>query len=197
MILVLASSSPRRRELLARAGVAFEVVPAEVDEAPRPGEAPGALAARLARAKAEAVRRPDAFVLGADTIVVQGDRILGKPGDAVEAADMLRALSGRTHRVITATCLLAPDGAATERTCATEVDVVPLGDRDIAAYVGSGEWRGKAGGYAAQGIASAFIAGVRGSYTNVVGLPLAEVLRDLAEAGAPAADLARGVAVQP
>ncbi|HKA89027.1 MAG TPA: Maf family protein [Haliangiales bacterium] len=194
MKLVLASASPRRRELLARAGVSFEVAPAEVDETPRPGEAPRALAARLAHAKAEAARRPDAFVLGADTIVVLGERVLGKPEDAAEAAAMLRELSGRTHVVLTATCLLAPAGAAIERTCATEVDVVPLGERDIAAYVASGEWRGKAGGYAAQGIASAFIGAVRGSYTNVVGLPLAEVLADLARAGAPGADLARGAA---
>jgi septum formation protein len=193
--LILASASPRRRELLARAGVAFEAVAADVDETPRPGETPRALAARLARAKAEAVRRPDAFVLGADTIVVLGDRILGKPEDAADAAEMLRALAGRTHAVMTSTCVLVPGGAAIERTCATEVDVLPLAERDVAAYVASGEWRGKAGGYAAQGIASAFVAAVRGSYTNVVGLPLAEVLADLRQAGAPGADLARGVAV--
>jgi septum formation protein len=196
MTLVLASTSPRRRDLLARAGVTFEAASTEVDESPRPGEAPGALAARLARAKAEAVRRPDAFVLGADTIVVLGTRILGKPADEAEAADMLRLLGGRTHAVMTATCLLLPrpGGGAIERVCTTEVDMVPIDGRDVAAYVAGGEWRGKAGGYAAQGIASAFIAAVRGSYTNVVGLPLAEVIADLRAAGAPAADLARGVA---
>src|SRR5262249_28011768 len=136
--LILASASPRRAELLGRAGVPFAIVPADVDEAQRPGEAPVAYAARLARAKAEAVRPPDAFVLGAATIVVIDALVLGKPEDAADAASMLRRLRGRTHRVVTATCLLCPAGDAMARTTSTEVDVLPLADADVAAYVASG-----------------------------------------------------------
>ena len=192
MTLILASASARRRELLARAGVIFEVMPAEIDERPREGEAPAACAARLAREKAEAVRRPGELVLGADTVVVVDGRMLGKPKGENEAAAMLLALSGRTHVVLTGTCLLVPGGEAIARVCSTEVDVVPLSDRDLAGYLASGEWKGKAGAYAVQGIAAAFIAAVRGSFTNVVGLPLAEVLADLRRAGEDGADLARG-----
>jgi nucleoside triphosphate pyrophosphatase len=193
LTLILASASPRRRELLARAGVTFEVVATEIDETPRRDETPAACAARLARAKAEAVRRPGELVLGADTVVVVDDRILGKPADENEATSMLLALSGRTHVVVTATCLLVPGEDSIARVCSTEVDVVPLSDRDLAGYLDTGEWKGKAGAYAVQGIAAAFIAAVRGSFTNVVGLPLAEVLADLRRAGAKGADLARGV----
>jgi septum formation protein len=193
LTLILASASARRRELLARAGVTFEVMPAEIDEQPLEGEVPAACAARLARAKAEAVRRPGELVLGADTVVVVDGRMLGKPNGENEAAGMLLALSGRTHVVLTGTCLLVPGGEAITRVCSTEVDIMPLSDRDLAGYLASGEWKGKAGAYAVQGIAAAFIAAVRGSFTNVVGLPLAEVLGDLRRAGEDGADLARGV----
>lgn len=193
--LVLASASPRRRELLQRAGVTFEVIEADVDEAMLAAEAPRAYAARVARAKAHtiAARRPDAWVLGADTIVVLAGEVLGKAADDAEAAHMIARLAGRSHQVTTAVCLLAPSNVE-EREIAvtTEVVLAPLDDREVAAYVATGEWRGKAGAYAAQGIAGAFVRELRGSYTNVVGLPLAEVLALLRAAGAPGADLARG-----
>jgi nucleoside triphosphate pyrophosphatase len=196
--LVLASSSPRRRELLQRAGLEFEVAPAEIDETPGPAETPRRYAERLAREKAEAVARahPDAWVLGADTVVVLDGAILGKAGDDEAAASMLRFLAGRTHLVMTATCLLGPGGIPWRaRLVSTEVAVRPLAEVEVAEYVKSGEWRGKAGAYAAQGIAAAFIVEVRGSYTNVVGLPLAEVVEDLRLSGAAVADFSRGTPV--
>ena len=194
--LVLASASPRRRELLARAGVAFVVVPAEVDETPRAGETPRAYAERVAadKARAAAAARPQAHVLAADTVVVLDDEILGKAADEGQAADMLRRLSGRTHVVLTATCLLSPGGAVHARAVATEVDVRPLAEEELAAYLDSEEWRGKAGAYAVQGIFAAFVTAIRGSYTNVVGLPLAEVIEDLRAAGAPGPNFADGEA---
>jgi septum formation protein len=189
--LVLASASPRRREMLERVGVPIEVRPADVDETPRPGEGPRAYVVRIAEAKLAAVRpaRGD-VVLAADTTVTIDGAILGKAADEHEAATMLRLLSGRVHQVITAFALT---GAAT-RTVATDVEMIALDDAAIAAYVASGEWRGKAGAYAIQGIAAAFIVAVRGSVTNVIGLPLVEVLAALREAGAPAADFAKGIA---
>lgn len=193
--LVLASASPRRRDLLQRAGVPFEVAPAEIDESARSGEAPAVYAQRIAAEKARAVfaTHPDAFVLAADTIVVVGGEILGKPRDEADARRMLERLSGRSHQVTTAVCLVSPDGAERCRVVTTEVDVRALRGEEIDAYLRSGEWRGKAGGYAVQGIASAFVTAIRGSYTNVVGLPLAEVLELLRAAGAPGADLSRGM----
>lgn len=198
MTLILASASPRRRELLARAGVPFEVAPADVDERQLPGETPEAHVARVAgdKATAAAARRPDAWVLAADTIVVLEGDVLGKAQDAAEATRMVARLAGRTHRVMTATCLLPPAGhagPARRFTVTTEVEMRPLAPAEVAAYVQSGEWQGKAGAYAAQGIAAAFVSAVRGSFTNVVGLPLSEVLVELARGGAPAGDLARGV----
>jgi septum formation protein len=190
--LILASASPRRRELLARAGVPFTVVAGDVDERRRPGEAPRAYAERLAEDKARAIAAPGDFVLAADTIVVLGDDVLEKAADGDEARAMLARLSGRAHVVITACFLLSPGGAAARVTVETEVVFRPLGAADLDGYVASGEWRGKAGAYAAQGIAAAFIPAIRGSYTNVVGLPLVEVLELLARAGAPGPDLARG-----
>jgi septum formation protein len=192
-LLVLASASPRRRELLARAGIAFDVDPADVDETMGAGEAPIAYAARVAADKAAVVRarRPADWVLAADTIVTLGADVLGKPEDARDAERMLRRLAGRAHVVTTAVRLAGP-GADEAFATSTEVVLRAVTDGEIAGYVASGEWRGKAGGYAAQGIAAAFITELRGSYTSVVGLPLAETIQLLARTGAAAADLARG-----
>src|SRR5690242_7253110 len=151
--LILASASPRRRELLERVGLALEVRPADVDETPLPGEAPRAYVARVARAKAQALARPGAWVLAADTTVTIDGAILGKAADGAEAAAMLRRLSGRVHEVITAFTLLGD--AARDEVVASEVELVALDEPTIAAYVASGEWRGKAGAYAIQGIGAA------------------------------------------
>jgi septum formation protein len=188
--LVLASASPRRRALLAQVGVEPDAVrPAEIDEAPRKGELPRPHAERLAREKAAAVAAAldgSAMVLAADTVVSAGRRILGKPADEAEARHMLRLLSGRRHRVTTAVRLLHPRGVSA-RTVETRVKVKRLSDCELEAYIASGEWRGKAGGYAIQGIAAAFVPEIIGSYTNVVGLPLAETVALLAGAGYPVA----------
>ncbi len=193
--LILASASPRRRELLARVGIAFEVDAADVDETRRGGESPTDYALRVAGDKAAAVaaRHPGDFVLAADTIVVVGTSVLGKAADEGEARKMLERIGGRSHTVTTAVCLLLPGGKPRRSVTSTEVVVRPIARPEIDAYLASGEWRGKAGAYAAQGIAAGFITGIRGSYTNVVGLPLAEVVVALQQAGAPGADLARGI----
>jgi septum formation protein len=175
--IVLASASPRRRELLLAAGFAVEVRPAAVDETPLPGEPPAACVARLARAKAWAVAaQPGEIVLGADTTVVVDDVMLAKPADDAEAAALLRRLSGRGHQVLTGVCLRRGARQA-EAVEATEVWFDPLGEADIAAYVASGEPRDKAGAYAIQGRAARFIPRIAGSYSNVVGLPIAAVWR--------------------
>jgi septum formation protein len=174
--------------MLERVGVAIEVRPADVDETPHANEEPRAYVARIAEAKLAAVSAD--FVLAADTTVTIDGKILGKAESPDEAAAMLRALSGRVHQVITAFALTR----AGTRTVSTEVEMIDLDDAAIAAYVASGEWRGKAGAYAIQGIAAAFIVGVRGSVTNVIGLPLVEVLAALRDAGAPTADFAKGIA---
>lgn len=195
--LILASASPRRHELLARAGVPFSIHPAHVDEQPQTGEPPQAYVERVAHDKALAASRihKDAWILGADTTVVLDNEILGKADDEGHAASMLRRLAGRTHIVMTAICLGAPGGAMRRRfTTMTEVDLRALKDAEIAAYLASGEWRGKAGAYAIQGIAAALVCAIRGSYTNVVGLPLCEVLEALDACGAPGAHLAAGSA---
>ncbi len=192
--LLLASASPRRRELLERVGVPLEVRPADVDEAAHAGEAPDDYVARIARAKAHAVARAGGqWVLAADTTVTVERAILGKAESDGEAADMLRALSGRVHQVITAFAIVGDD-VVREGVVSTDVAVVPLDAQAIADYVASGEWRGKAGAYAIQGIAAAFVRSVRGSVTNVIGLPLVEVLDALRAVGAPSARLAHGVA---
>ena len=191
--LLLASASPRRRELLERVGVTLEVRPADVDETPHAGEEPDVYVARIARAKAQAVaRRPGQWVLAADTTVTIDGAILGKAFSDPEAAAMLRQLSGRTHQVITGYAILGDD-VLEEAIVATDVAVVPLDDAMVAEYVASGEWRGKAGAYAIQGIGAALVRSVRGSVTNVIGLPLVEVLEMLRKAGAPSARLAAGV----
>jgi septum formation protein len=180
--LVLASASPRRRELLARLELDFEVRPTGTDETPHPGEAPEAHVLRLAAAKANAAALPGEMVLGADTIVVVDGEILGKPGDDEEARAMLRRLSGRDHEVWTGVALaVRAEGAEPElhsRSCRTLVRFRALTDADIDAYVATGEPADKAGAYGIQGGAAAFVESIEGDYDNVVGLPLATV-RDL------------------
>jgi septum formation protein len=184
--LILASASPRRRELLARAGIACEVVPSDVPEVPRPGETPEAFGQRLAREKAMEVagRRPGAYVLGADTVVVIDDSILGKPCDPADARRMLRALSGRMHRVLTAVALVAPDGALQEVVVQSEVEFRRLTAEEIDGYLASGEPFDKAGAYAVQGEGGKFVQQVRGSYSNVVGLPM-EAVTELLRCAVP------------
>jgi septum formation protein len=191
-MLVLASASPRRRELLERAGVTFTVRPTHADETQHQGEAALAYVRRVATAKAAAaIRRVDQWALAADTIVVIDGLVLGKADDEREAAAMLARLAGRTHQVTTAVALHGPGGEhAFEVT--SDVDVVALDDAGIADYVASGEWRGKAGAYAVQGIGGALVRSVRGSVTNVIGLPLVETLELLRATGAADVSLARG-----
>ena len=183
-MLLLASASPRRCDLLAQAGFSFRVDSIPVAEERRPGEDPTQMAQRLAREKAEAVfhaRQPGTafpgeplLVLGADTIVVCDEEVLGKPADDADALRMLRLLAGRTHRVITGVCLISAAGAAVASE-STRVTMLPLSEEQIRAYVASGEPRGKAGAYAIQGRASRWIPRISGCYFNVVGLPLALV----------------------
>ena len=178
--LVLASASPRRRALLEQIGYAPDAVePAALDEAVLPGERPEAHAARLAQAKAEAVaaRHPGAFVLGADTVVACGRRILDKAETEERARRCLSLLSGRRHRVYGGVTVIDPAGRAVSRLVRTAVAFKRLSEDEMAAYLASGEWRGKAGGYAIQGRAAAFVRFVGGSYSNVVGLPLHETYR--------------------
>ena len=192
--LVLASGSPRRVTLINQAGIDPDALrPANIDETPKRGELPRACANRLARAKAEAalqlVKLDDdlagAYVLAADTVVAVGRRILPKAELLDEAAQCLRLLSGRNHRVHTAICLVTPNEAFRQRLVETRVRFKRLSEDDIEAYLASGEWRGKAGGYAAQGIAGSFIVKIVGSYSNVVGLPLYEVTTLLSGEGFP------------
>jgi septum formation protein len=203
MRLVLASASPRRAELLRSAGFAFEILAVDLDERVHDGEAPAAYVARLARDKAGAAMQrfeeraqrschgpersalDDLVVLGADTAVVVDGTILGKPRDDRDAAAMLVALSGRRHEVLTGVCLRSSKGER-GRVETTGVYMSDLTPDDIAWYVASGEGRDKAGGYAVQGLASRFVTGIEGSYSNVVGLPIATVatlLRELASGG--------------
>jgi len=189
--LILASASPRRLKLLAQAGITPDaVVPADIDESPLPQERPRALAERLACSKAEAVadQYPDDYVLAADTVVAMGIRALEKPADAKEAAKFLSKLSGRRHRVIGGVCGIAPGGVMRAKTIVTQVRFKRLTEAEIAAYIKSDEWQGKAGGYAIQGAAGALIPWINGSYTNVVGLALTEtcgLLQGLGYGGGP------------
>lgn len=184
MRLILGSASPRRRELLAQIGVTpDEVRPADIDETPRKGELPRAYALRLAEEKARAITSDD-LILTADTVVAVGRRILEKPVDEAEAVKFLLLLSGRRHRVITGVALRHGERFWTRRVEA-QVKFKRLSDEEISAYLRSGEWRGKAGGYAIQGIGAAFIPWMSGSYTAVVGLPLTEVAGLLQGAGYP------------
>ena len=203
-MIVLASASPRRQELLRNAGIPFTVRPADINETPLANESPRDCAERLAREKALAVfrNRPREYVLGADTIVVVDDIILGKPRDAEDAARMLRLLSDRTHAVITGVCLVGKKVASGQspvvgssagttedpelRTASetTLVTMCALSDDEIRAYVATGEPMDKAGAYAIQGMASRWIPRIEGDYSNVVGLPVARVYAMLREEGA-------------
>lgn len=193
-MLVLASSSPRRAELLRNAGIQFLVRPTDVSEDPLPGESAKTLAERLAAAKASAVysQYPSDYVLGADTVVVVDNHILGKPSDVADAARMLRLLSGRSHQVITGVCLFGPTPAERRpvqgspmswfkdvRSETTLVNMDELSEFEIESYVACGEPMDKAGAYAIQGIASRWIGRIEGDYSNVVGLPVALVHRML------------------
>jgi septum formation protein len=185
-LLVLASASPRRLDLLRQIGLDPDRVdPADIDEMPRPGELPSAHAMRLAEDKARAVmqRHPGAYVLAADTVVACGRRILPKPADPGTARSCLKLLSGRRHRVYGGIALAGPDERLTFRRVDSQVAFKRLSEAEIAAYLCSGEWRGKAGGYAIQGRAAALIRWVCGSYSNVVGLPLFETAQLLAGRG--------------
>ena len=184
MHLVLASASPRRADLLRAAGIPFETCAVDVDERFRPGERPEDAVARLAEAKARAAApaHPEAVVLGADTTVVVRGQALAKPADAEDAARMLRLLSGGTHEVLTGICL-AWQGRCRLHVEPTRVRMAQLEESEIAWYVATGEPFDKAGGYAAQGLASRFIEGIDGSYSNVVGLPVSRVYALLKELG--------------
>ena len=192
--LVLASASPRRMTLLAQAGIEPDSVrPSSIDETPSRGEMPRSLAMRLARAKAEETRDQiandkdiaDAYVLAADTVVAVGRRILGKPAVVEEAVACLQLLSGRNHRVLTCIALITPEDRLRLKVVDTSVRFKRLSKEDIESYVASREWRGKAGGYAIQGLAGCFVQKLVGSYTNVVGLPLTEVVGLLLGEGFP------------
>src|SRR5437660_1452275 len=185
-VLVLASASPRRLELLRQIGIVPDRVdPADIDETPARGELPAAHVVRLAEAKARAVapRHPDAFILAADTIVSCGRRILPKAEDEATARAYLTLLSGRRHRVYGGVALMTPSGEIAIRRVISHVSLKRLSESELDAYLTSGEWRGKAGGYAIQGDAAAFIPWLAGSYSNVVGLPLFETAQLLAGRG--------------
>ncbi|SMF61797.1 Maf family protein [Allosphingosinicella indica] len=186
--LILASASPRRVDLLARIGVVPDaILPAEIDESVRSGELPRVHAARLAAEKAAAITaaHPDTLVLAADTVVAAGRRILPKTENETEAEAALRLLSGRRHRVLSAVTLIAPGQPARQRLSESIVAFKRLSDAEIAAYLASGEWRGKAGGYAIQGRAEALVRWLSGSHSGVMGLPLYETRALLASAGYP------------
>jgi septum formation protein len=184
--LILASASPRRRELLARLGIEpVGVVHADIDETPRKGELPRDYAQRMAREKARAAEGAGSFVLAGDTVVAAGRRILPKTEDEATARKCLELLSGRRHRVLSAVALLAPDGSLRERLSETAVRFKRLSEEEIAAYLASGEWHGKAGGYAIQGRAEGLVSWLSGSHSGVVGLPLHETRALLKAAGFP------------
>lgn len=185
--LILASASPRRQELMKLLRFDFEVRASGVPEEPRRGESPSQLVMRLARAKADTIRdtRPEAWVVGADTVVVCGSEILGKPESPAAAGEMLRKLSGRTHEVLTGICIRHRQ-LRHASFVETSVRFAALSDRDIQEYLATGESLGKAGAYAIQGYGSRFVHGIHGCYFNVVGLPLAHLHRTLMQLGFPA-----------
>lgn len=177
--LILASASPRRLQLLAQAGVVPDAVePADIDETPGKDETPRRLALRLAEGKAGVVaaRRPDAFVLGADTLVAVGRRILNKPEDEAEARAMLALLSGRSHRVLTGVAVIAPGGQVASRVVETRLKFKRLTTQEVDGFIASEDWRDAAGGYKIHMRAGAFVTDLSGSFTGVVGLPLYETL---------------------
>ena len=182
--LILASASPRRRDLLARLGLEPDgVSPADIDETPLKAELPRDYAQRMAREKAAACASDKAFVLAGDTVVAAGRRILPKAEDEQTARKCLELLSGRRHRVLSSICLLAPDGSMRERLNETTVRFKSLAPDEIKAYLASGEWEGKAGGYAIQGGAEGLIQWIQGSHSGVMGLPLYETRALLKAAG--------------
>jgi septum formation protein len=186
--LVLASASPRRRELLLQIGVTPTAIdPADIDETPKARETPASYARRIALAKAQpvAARHPGAFILAADTVVACGRRLLPKADDAATARRCLLLLSGRRHRVIGGIAVIAPNGRANLRVVTTQVSFKRLSPQEIEAYIASGEWQGKAGGYGIQGRAAALIPWIGGSYSNVVGLSLSDCVAMLRGAGFP------------
>lgn len=187
-VLYLASASPRRRELLAQIGVQCQVLPVDLDESPAPGEAPGAYVRRVALDKARAARilvgtGDNAVILAADTAVVVGKQVLGKPRDAHEGARMLRRLSAREHRVLSGVALIAPGGEERTAVSLSRVRMRRIGEAEIAAYWATGEPQDKAGGYAIQGLAAVFVESLSGSYSGVMGLPLFETAALLAAVG--------------
>jgi septum formation protein len=184
--LVLASASPRRLEILAQMGIRPDaVIPADIDETHLPAEKPLDYARRIASAKAQKIRAAEtaAVILSADTVVALGRRILPKAETKADALHCLRLLSGRRHRVISAVSVIAPDGRQATRTSVSVVKFKRLSDAEIAAYAASGDWKGKAGGYAIQGLAAAFIPFISGSYSAIVGLPVYETMHLLKGAG--------------
>jgi len=192
--LVVASASPRRLMLLSQVGIEPDALrPSSIDETPRRAEMPRSYVGRLARAKAEAARDliandkdlAESFVLAGDTVVSHGRSIFGKPKNVDEALAMLLRLSGRSHRVLTGLCLITPDDRVRLKVVETRVRFKRLSQEDMQSYLASREWRGKAGGYAIQGIAGCFVQKISGSYTNVVGLPLTEVSQMLMGEGFP------------
>ena len=186
LALILASASPRRRELLARLGLEPAAIrAADIDETPLKGEIPRDYARRMAREKAAAVDGGAAHVLAGDTVVAVGRRILPKAEDEASARTCLELLSGRRHHVLSAVALKAPDGSLKERLSDTIVRFKPLSHEEIEAYIASGEWQGKAGGYAIQGSAEGLVAWLSGSHSGVVGLPLFETRALLKSEGFP------------
>jgi len=192
--LILASASPRRLALLEQMGLRPEIlVPTEIDETPKRRELPRSLAVRLARAKVEAAMSSakikelegDCYLLAADTVVAVGRRIIPKPEIAADAAEGLKLLSGRSHRVYTAISIIAPNGKHKGRVVETRVRFKRLSRQDLESYISTGEWRDKAGGYAIQGRAEAFVMNISGSYSNVVGLPLYDTVQLLMGLGYP------------
>ena len=186
--LVLASASPRRLELLAQINITPDaVIPADINEDPHSGELPRLYAQRMAREKLAAIipQTKNAFCLAADTVVACGRRILGKPEDADEAKKFLTLLGGRRHRVLTSIAVKSPNGQIVERISTSHVKLNRLDDGAMSAYIDSGEWQGKAGGYGIQGMAAQYVAWIEGSYTGIVGLPLFETAQVLQGMGYP------------
>lgn len=183
--LILASASPRRVELLKQVGITPDaIIPANIDETELPGELPGKLALRLAIGKAQAVAEKGAFTLGADSVVACGRRILPKAETREQAAQCLPLLSGRRHVVYGGIALMTPDGALKSRLCETVVQVKRLTSAEIHAYLDSGEWEGKAGGYGIQGRFAAHVKFIRGSHSNIIGLSLYDTMQLLTGCGA-------------
>ncbi|MEZ7198015.1 Maf family protein [Pseudodesulfovibrio karagichevae] len=180
--IVLASGSPRRRELMSDLGLTFDVHPSPLDEPlPEPGESPAAYVLRMAELKTldVAARFRGATVIGADTAVVLGNRIMGKPQSKLDALEMLTALSGATHQVVSGFCVVLPDGKTLSEAVSTDVDMRQSSEAELMSYIETGEPMDKAGAYAIQGVGTFLVTAIRGSYTNVVGLPVARVLEIL------------------